>query len=211
MEQFLGEQKLEKGILKQLFLQRLPVNVRLILASTSETLSLSDLADLADRIIEAHPEPLGTMSAIAQTPVVQAKPTSTLESQMTDLTRLVRELRPLSGACNVVKAEAVVAPVTAMENATRHPTLRLTNFVGIIASMAITRTIADHLACDRNRKTSQTRQSGRCTLANEHIVRALSCDGNSSMNNIHKREVTRSCENTGRDDVDSIFSRMLSF
>ena len=36
MEQFLGEQKLEKGILKQLFLQRLPVNVRLILASTSE-------------------------------------------------------------------------------------------------------------------------------------------------------------------------------
>lgn len=98
MEQFLGEQKLEKGILKQLFLQRLPVNVRLILASTSEALSLSDLADLADRIIEAHPEPLGTMSAIAQTPVVQAKPaSSTLESQVTDLTRLVRELTTVVG------------------------------------------------------------------------------------------------------------------
>ncbi|XP_063963282.1 uncharacterized protein LOC135156084 [Lytechinus pictus] len=44
MEQLVGDQKLERGILRQLFLQRLPHNVRLILASTSESLALSDLA-----------------------------------------------------------------------------------------------------------------------------------------------------------------------
>eukprot|EP00057_Strongylocentrotus_purpuratus_P019718 XP_011674192.1 PREDICTED: uncharacterized protein LOC105443076 [Strongylocentrotus purpuratus] len=97
MEQFLGEQKLEKGILKQLFLQRLPVNVRLILASTSEALTLSDLAELADRIIEAQPDSPGVISAIAPATVEKAKPASALESQVTDLARLVRELTTVVG------------------------------------------------------------------------------------------------------------------
>lgn len=94
MEHFLGEQKLEKGILKQLFFQRLPVNVRYILVSTSEALSLSALDD---RILEAHPHPLGTFSAIAPATVKKAKPGSTLKSQVTDLTRLVRELTTVVG------------------------------------------------------------------------------------------------------------------
>lgn len=84
MEQFTGEQK---GILKQLFLQRLLVNVRLILASTSEALSLSDLAELADQIIEAQPDSPRVILAIAPATVEKPKPASTLESQVTDLAR----------------------------------------------------------------------------------------------------------------------------
>ena len=94
MQQFLGEQKLEKGILKQLFLQRLPVNVRLILASTSETLSLSDLAELADKIIEAQPDNYGTVSAVAPR---ENAPKNDLENQVSELTKLERELTTVVG------------------------------------------------------------------------------------------------------------------
>ena len=64
MEQLVGEQQLDKVILKQLFLQRLPQNVCLILASKSDSLSLSDLAELADRIIEAR---VPVVNAVAPT------------------------------------------------------------------------------------------------------------------------------------------------
>ena len=52
MQQLLGTATLEGTILRQLFLQRLPVNVQLILASTSEKLDIDELAALADRIVE---------------------------------------------------------------------------------------------------------------------------------------------------------------
>ena len=52
MRQLLGERKLEDGILKQLFLQRLPSNAQLILVSSSDTVTLDQLAILADRILE---------------------------------------------------------------------------------------------------------------------------------------------------------------
>jgi len=58
MRQLLGDKILEDGILRQLFLQRLPQNVQLILASTPNTMSLEELSLLADRILEvASPPP----------------------------------------------------------------------------------------------------------------------------------------------------------
>nr|XP_054761391.1 uncharacterized protein LOC129267791 [Lytechinus pictus] len=98
MEQLLGEQKLEKGIFKQLFLQRLPVNVRQILASTSEALPLSELAALAYRIVETQPYTPGTISAIAHgNAEATPKASSDLESQVSELTRLVRNLTTVVG------------------------------------------------------------------------------------------------------------------
>ena len=58
MRQLLGDTVLEDGILRQLFLQRLPQNIQLILASTPSTMSLEELSLLADRILEvASPPP----------------------------------------------------------------------------------------------------------------------------------------------------------
>ena len=58
MRQLLGDNVLEDGILRQLFLQRLPQNIQLILASTPQTISLEDLSLLADKILEvASPHP----------------------------------------------------------------------------------------------------------------------------------------------------------
>ena len=52
MRLLLGESKLEDNILKQLFLQRMPGSVKAILASTQDSVSLEQLAELADKIIE---------------------------------------------------------------------------------------------------------------------------------------------------------------
>ena len=60
-------------------------------------MTLSDLAELADRIIEAQPDSPGVISAIAPATVEKAKPASALESQVTDLARLVRELTTVVG------------------------------------------------------------------------------------------------------------------
>nr|XP_054771423.1 uncharacterized protein LOC129279352 [Lytechinus pictus] len=99
MDQLLGEQKLEKRIFKQLFLQRLPVNVRQILASTSEALLLSELAALADRIVETQSYTPGTISAIAPgNAEATPKACSDLESQVSELTRLVRDLTTFVGS-----------------------------------------------------------------------------------------------------------------
>ena len=74
MEQLVGEQKLDKGILKQLFLQRLPPNIRLILASTSDAITLTALAELADRILEVHIPTLGAISPSGATAAPVAAP-----------------------------------------------------------------------------------------------------------------------------------------
>ena len=49
MRQLVDEQRLEEVILRRLFLQRLPLNAQLILASTADTLPLDQIAATADK------------------------------------------------------------------------------------------------------------------------------------------------------------------
>ena len=44
-------------LLREPFLQRLPVNVRMVLTPSAEALNLDQLAQLADRIVETSPCP----------------------------------------------------------------------------------------------------------------------------------------------------------
>ena len=57
MQQLLGDETAatNDALIRELFLQRLPINVRVVLASTPETASLYELAQLADRIVDAAP------------------------------------------------------------------------------------------------------------------------------------------------------------
>ena len=80
MRQLLGDRPLEDGILRQLFLQRLPTNVQLILASTSDTVSTDDLASLADKILEVAP-PQHSIAAITAKPAQNAATTTKNEIQ----------------------------------------------------------------------------------------------------------------------------------
>lgn len=55
---------IDSSLLRELFLQRLPSNVQMILAS-ADTTAIDKLADMADRIIEAAPPTIGSVSAPA--------------------------------------------------------------------------------------------------------------------------------------------------
>ena len=52
MHQLLGDNTLEDRILRQVFLQRLPMHAQLIPASSDDSVSINQLADLADKILE---------------------------------------------------------------------------------------------------------------------------------------------------------------
>ena len=66
MRQLLGDNRLEDGILRHLFLQRLPTNTQRLLASSADNSSLDKLAVLADRILEVAPSQ-PSVAAIATT------------------------------------------------------------------------------------------------------------------------------------------------
>eukprot|EP00795_Rhopilema_esculentum_P017874 gene17874-biopygen608 len=72
LRQLLGDNPLEDGLLRHLFLQRLPTNVKLILASTPDTVSIDDLASLADKILDVAP-PQHSLAAISPFPEPSAR------------------------------------------------------------------------------------------------------------------------------------------
>ena len=63
MQQLLGDSAAatDSAFVRGLFLQRLPANVRMVLASAAHSTSLEDLAQLADGIVEAAPSPLTSL------------------------------------------------------------------------------------------------------------------------------------------------------
>ncbi len=87
MQQLLGDNQLEPSIMKQSFLQRLPTNAQLILASTKDDLDIESLAKLVDTILEVDPThpTKPTLSTVSPLSEFKASP------QTTDL----RELREL--------------------------------------------------------------------------------------------------------------------
>ena len=66
MQALLGDKAkmIDSSLLRELFLQRLPSNVQMILAS-ADTTAIDKLADMADRIIEAAPPTIGSVSTPA--------------------------------------------------------------------------------------------------------------------------------------------------
>ena len=101
MRQLLGEHKLESGILKQLFVQRLPSNVQLILSTASTALTNEQLAELADRIMDVPMPAVQSAHAPAPPPATASPTPPVFESAIADLkaeiTRLSRQVRALQG------------------------------------------------------------------------------------------------------------------
>ena len=87
--QLLGDKAgaIDPSFLRELFLQRLPANVRMILASTTEGTSLDDLAALADKVMEVS---VPTVSAVTTSQL--SAEMEQLRSEITDLKELVKSL-----------------------------------------------------------------------------------------------------------------------
>ena len=68
MQQLLGEKATttDGSIIKELFMQRLPTNVRMVLAAASEKTPLEELATLADKIMEVALPSIATVATPPQ-------------------------------------------------------------------------------------------------------------------------------------------------
>ena len=90
MKQLLGDTPgvTDESFIRELFLQRLPANVRMVLASTSDSVSLDDLTQLADKIVEVSaPQSVSTVRSSNLSDEVEK-----LKGQLTNLTQLVKSL-----------------------------------------------------------------------------------------------------------------------
>ena len=76
-------QPIHGAFLRELFLQRLPTNVRMVLASTSDTTSVEELAQLADKITDVTSGSSPSVSAM-QAP----SPNSDIEQLRAEVSRL---------------------------------------------------------------------------------------------------------------------------
>ena len=85
MQQLLGDgaTDADDALVHELFLQRLPANVRVVLASAPDSASLAELAQLADRIVEAAPPSIAGVTAPTLQEVEQ------LRAEISRLTDLV--------------------------------------------------------------------------------------------------------------------------
>ena len=98
MHQLLGDRAgPEESFLRELFMQRLPSNVRMVLAASPSTTPLESLAELADRVIDVAAPPVAHLTTpstpSAQQPQVAAMGTG--QPTSADFERIMSELSKL--------------------------------------------------------------------------------------------------------------------
>ena len=117
--------------LRELFLQRLPSNVRMVLAPSADSITLDNLAEMADRVMEVSSPTIGAV----HTPTSSADIES-LRSEVRQLTDLVQSLtfrsrdRPLPTVTRPAQPVVIVRMTTLHQQfgdaATKcHPPCRL--------------------------------------------------------------------------------------
>ena len=101
MQQLIGDSAgpdPDNSLLRELFLQRLPGHVRMVLASSGDDVPLTTLADMADKMMEvAHPS-VSTITKPAPppptpSPLITASEVAQLRSELTELKQLIASLQ----------------------------------------------------------------------------------------------------------------------
>ena len=102
MQQLLGDRPglTDTSFLQELFLQRLPSNVRMVLASTPDTTPLEKLAEMADKVIEVAAPSIASVqssaslsASSASTSARSATPVATPATLSTEIEQLRQEIR----------------------------------------------------------------------------------------------------------------------
>ena len=139
------------SFLQELFLQRLPYNVRMVLASSPDSTSLDKLAEMADKIMEVA-APSGTA---ASTPLVAG-----VSTPSTEVEQLVTRLENSSSNSPVLARHLArhLVPPSAHLVALQRPTLRPTRSAGITTTLVHRPRSADLHA--HGRQTSRPTTSG---------------------------------------------------
>ncbi|CAH8495934.1 unnamed protein product [Schistosoma turkestanicum] len=92
MKELSGPYKLDETLLKVLWFQRLPHNVRQILTVIINSVNLTDLADMADRITEIYPDSQG-LDSVQTTIINNMCNVLNLQQQIMQLTNQLETLR----------------------------------------------------------------------------------------------------------------------
>ena len=93
MQQLLGDTADATPFLRELFLQRLPANVRMVLASTDSSTELPKLAELADKVMEVATPTIANLSDPAPTAAgISSSEVKQLREEVSRLTGLVESL-----------------------------------------------------------------------------------------------------------------------
>ena len=147
MQQLLGDRPGigEGSFLRELFLQCLPGNVRMVLASTPDTTPLEKLAELADKIVEVATSVVTAVATTSLTAEVEQ-----LRKEMTRLQRLMEDLSTRSRS----RSRSYAAPTRPQHAHPAPPRQMLqTNptSAGIIVSME-----TEHRNVDRPARGRQT-------------------------------------------------------
>ena len=92
MQQLLSDDaSTDTALVRELFLQRLPLNVRMVLASTAPNTSLEELAQTADKIVEAA-TPGPSVASVSKPTHSTTAELDQLRSEVATLTNLVKTL-----------------------------------------------------------------------------------------------------------------------
>ena len=104
MQQLMGDSApsdpSDNSLLRELFLQRLPSNVRMVLASTGEDLSIDNLAVMADKIMKVAAP---TVSSVTTPPPPPNPEVAQLREEVAELRRLISSLhvsQPPTAQCS---------------------------------------------------------------------------------------------------------------
>ena len=93
MQQLIGDRPgFDSSFLRELFLQRLPQNVRMVLASTPEGTTLDKLADMADKIMEVA---IPSVAAVSAPSSAGTAPLTSLAAEMEHMRSEIQRLTKL--------------------------------------------------------------------------------------------------------------------
>ena len=84
------------SFLRELFLQRLPANVRMVLASVDASMSLEKLADMADKVLEVATPSVAAIQNPDPVPAADSSEVALLRQEVTRLAALIESMSPRS-------------------------------------------------------------------------------------------------------------------
>ncbi|BHF82129.1 hypothetical protein SprV_0802526600 [Sparganum proliferum] len=93
MRSLVGNMKIDDKLFKEMFLERLPTSVQTILASGSDDLEISKLAEMADRMMEVERLSSPTIAQVSQPLNVSTSDLAELKTQIAHLSATVAALQ----------------------------------------------------------------------------------------------------------------------
>ena len=125
MQQLVGDRPgFDSSFLRELFLQRLPQNVRMVLASTPEGTTLDKLAEMADKIMEVT---IPSVAAVSAPSSVGTAPSNSFAAEMEHMRSEIQRLEKLVNKLSRNRSSSRSAPRSSRRSLTPPSTEDSTN------------------------------------------------------------------------------------